>query len=181
MRLHSPLACTLSLAAAACIAPSCHGFQFGGSSSSSSTASIRQQSLSLKLTSQHVPYGCYTSRRRRQLQLHHVVSLRSTQEKASSSSSISSMGDEDDTQHDDHQEIDVGTVVTTVVPAAFQSPSPSPGENRIFIGNGIPYSELTVGVLKEHFPSENRVSQSPDSVANLVKAGFHVVVQAGGK
>jgi NAD(P) transhydrogenase len=89
------------------------------------------------------------------------------------------MGDEDDTQHDDHQEIDVGTVVTTVVPAAFQSPSPSPGENRIFIGNGIPYSELTVGVLKEHFPSENRVSQSPDSVANLVKAGFHVVVQAG--
>jgi NAD(P) transhydrogenase len=37
-----------------------------------------------------------------------------------------------------------------------------------------------VGVLRERFPGENRVSQSPDSVASLVKAGFNVVVEAGG-
>lgn len=49
-----------------------------------------------------------------------------------------------------------------------------------FLGNAIPYEELTVGVLKETFEGENRVSQSPDSVANLVKAGFNVIVQGGG-
>jgi hypothetical protein len=45
----------------------------------------------------------------------------------------------------------------------------------------IPYSELTIGVLKETYPGENRVSQTPDSVHNLVKAGFTVVVEAGGE
>ncbi|KAL3914860.1 MAG: hypothetical protein SGILL_005916 [Bacillariaceae sp.] len=45
--------------------------------------------------------------------------------------------------------------------------------------DAVPYSELTIGVVKETFPGENRVSQTPDSVANLVKAGFTVVVQAG--
>ena len=44
----------------------------------------------------------------------------------------------------------------------------------------IPYSELTIGVLKETFPGENRVSQTPDSVKGLVNAGFTVVVEAGG-
>ena len=48
------------------------------------------------------------------------------------------------------------------------------------LGKSIPYSELTVGVLKENFPGENRVSQSPDSVHALTKAGFNVVVQSGG-
>jgi len=47
--------------------------------------------------------------------------------------------------------------------------------------NPIPYSDLTIGVLKETFPGENRVSQTPDSVQGLVKAGFHVVVEAGGE
>ncbi len=45
----------------------------------------------------------------------------------------------------------------------------------------IPYSELTIGVLKETYPGENRVSQTPDSVLGLVKAGFTVLVEAGGK
>ena len=49
------------------------------------------------------------------------------------------------------------------------------------LGNPIPYEELTIGVLKETFKGENRVSQTPESVANLVKAGFKVVVQSGGK
>jgi hypothetical protein len=44
----------------------------------------------------------------------------------------------------------------------------------------VPYSELTIGVMKETFPGENRVSQTPDSVANLVKAGLTVIVEQGG-
>jgi NAD(P) transhydrogenase len=47
------------------------------------------------------------------------------------------------------------------------------------ISSGIPYSELTVGVLKEVVPGENRVSQTPETVKNLVKAGFDVVVESG--
>jgi alanine dehydrogenase len=34
--------------------------------------------------------------------------------------------------------------------------------------------------MKETFPGENRVSQTPDSVANLVKAGLTVIVEQGG-
>jgi len=41
-----------------------------------------------------------------------------------------------------------------------------------------PYGDLTVGVLKES-GDETRVSQTPDSVANLAKAGLNVVVQSG--
>lgn len=48
------------------------------------------------------------------------------------------------------------------------------------IGEGIPYSELTIGVLKETFPGENRVSQTPDSIKSLLKDGFTVVVEEGG-
>ncbi|KAL3908523.1 MAG: hypothetical protein SGPRY_009762 [Prymnesium sp.] len=44
---------------------------------------------------------------------------------------------------------------------------------------GIPYSQLTVGVLKETFPLERRVVQSPESVKLLTKAGLSVRVQAG--
>ena len=43
----------------------------------------------------------------------------------------------------------------------------------------IPYGDLTVGVVKETTPLENRVVQSPESVASLVKAGFKVVVESG--
>ena len=45
----------------------------------------------------------------------------------------------------------------------------------------IPYSELTIGIIKETFKGENRVSQTPDSVKGLVDAGFTVIVQSGGK
>mmetsp|Transcript_29336 Transcript_29336/g.45621 ORF Transcript_29336/g.45621 Transcript_29336/m.45621 type:complete len:1123 (+) Transcript_29336:90-3458(+) len=48
-----------------------------------------------------------------------------------------------------------------------------------FLGDPIPYSELTIGVMKETYPGECRVSQSPESVKTLVDAGFDVVVQAG--
>jgi NAD(P) transhydrogenase len=44
---------------------------------------------------------------------------------------------------------------------------------------GTPYSALTVGIPKEHFPLEKRVAASPESVARLVKPGFTVQIQAG--
>jgi Alanine dehydrogenase/PNT, N-terminal domain len=53
-------------------------------------------------------------------------------------------------------------------------------EGSRFLGTPVPYNELTVGVLKERYPGENRVSQTPDSVALLVKAGLSVVVETGG-
>jgi hypothetical protein len=56
-----------------------------------------------------------------------------------------------------------------------------PLEDDRFLGKPIPYQDLTVGVLKEVTKGESRVSQTPESVANLVKKGFHVVVEAGGE
>lgn len=53
--------------------------------------------------------------------------------------------------------------------------------NRDEAFSPIPYSELTIGIVKETFKGENRVSQTPDSVRGLVKAGFTVIVQSGGK
>ncbi len=53
--------------------------------------------------------------------------------------------------------------------------------NSKILGEAIKYEKLTIGVTKETFPGENRVSLSPASVELLVKAGFHVVVQSGGK
>jgi len=47
------------------------------------------------------------------------------------------------------------------------------------LGSPIPYSELTVGVLKESYPGENRVSVAPESVKLLVDAGLSVVVETG--
>ena len=44
---------------------------------------------------------------------------------------------------------------------------------------GIPYSSLTVGVIKETENLERRCAQSPESVASLTKAGFNVIVQSG--
>ena len=72
---------------------------------------------------------------------------------------------------------------TTIVPS-----NTSPKDSLSFESRGankigaqpIPYTDLTIGVLKESFPGENRVSQTPDAVASLVKAGFNVIVQAGG-
>jgi len=47
------------------------------------------------------------------------------------------------------------------------------------LGSPIPYSELTIGVLKETFKGENRVSQTPESVRALIKKGITVLVQSG--
>ncbi|KAL7482879.1 hypothetical protein ACHAW6_008531 [Cyclotella cf. meneghiniana] len=46
------------------------------------------------------------------------------------------------------------------------------------LGDKILYSELTVGVLKETYPGENRVSIAPESAKMLVDAGFSVVVES---
>jgi len=43
----------------------------------------------------------------------------------------------------------------------------------------VPYSKLTIGILKETYKGENRVSISPESASLLTKAGFNVVVEAG--
>lgn len=45
----------------------------------------------------------------------------------------------------------------------------------------VPYGELTVGVLRETYPGENRVSVAPDSAKALVDAGLTVVVEEGGE
>jgi len=42
-----------------------------------------------------------------------------------------------------------------------------------------PYGSITIGVPKESLNLERRVSQTPDSVKNLVKAGFNVSVEKG--
>jgi hypothetical protein len=49
------------------------------------------------------------------------------------------------------------------------------------LGGKIPYSELTIGVLKETYPGENRVSVAPESAKMFVDAGFSVVVESGGE
>jgi hypothetical protein len=67
------------------------------------------------------------------------------------------------------------TSTTDTTAAAFQEIKGSK-----ILGQPIPYSQLTLGVLKETYPGENRVSQTPDSIKTLVKAGMTVVVQSGG-
>ncbi len=49
------------------------------------------------------------------------------------------------------------------------------------VGPSIPYSQLTIGVLKESYMGENRVSLAPSNVKMLVDAGLKVVVETGGK
>jgi hypothetical protein len=64
---------------------------------------------------------------------------------------------------------------------AVSTPDPFLGSTKTKIwSQPIPFEKLTIGVLKETFPGENRVSQTPDSIRSLVKEGFTVVVQAGG-
>ena len=45
--------------------------------------------------------------------------------------------------------------------------------------NGRSYADLTIGVVAESDPSENRVAQTPESLALLVKAGFNARVASG--
>lgn len=53
------------------------------------------------------------------------------------------------------------------------------GSSASKLGKPLPYSDVTIGVMKETYPGENRVSQTPEGVAMLIKAGFDVVVQSG--
>jgi hypothetical protein len=72
----------------------------------------------------------------------------------------------------EHAEQEAGDVST---PKAFLGST----EAKIWT-QPIPFEKLTIGVIRETFPGENRVSQTPDSIRSLVKEGFNVVVQAGG-
>ena len=45
--------------------------------------------------------------------------------------------------------------------------------------NARSYADLTIGVVSESDPSENRVAQTPESLALLVKAGFNAKVASG--
>ena len=63
---------------------------------------------------------------------------------------------------------------TAVLKQTFESQ-----ESKI-LGQPIPYGELTVGVMRETYRGENRVSLSPDAVGLLTKAGLDVVVESGG-
>ena len=76
---------------------------------------------------------------------------------------------------------DVGDAVdqedfTAVLKQTFEST-----ETNMLLGQPIPYNELTIGVMKETYKGENRVSLSPDAVGLLTKAGLDVVVESGGK
>jgi len=50
---------------------------------------------------------------------------------------------------------------------------------KAILGDPIAYADLTIGVCKETFPGENRVSLTPESVHLLTKAGLSVVVETG--
>ena len=45
--------------------------------------------------------------------------------------------------------------------------------------NARSYADLTIGVVPESDPTENRVAQTPESLALLVKAGFNAKVASG--
>jgi hypothetical protein len=81
---------------------------------------------------------------------------------------------------------DVATTTPVSFDAVFHnkesnSVNQASSRSKIHRNAVIPYEELTIGVLKETFSGEKRVSQSPDSVLSLVKSGFNVVVQSGGE
>jgi len=74
----------------------------------------------------------------------------------------------------DDKKIEVSEAMEENVKAAFELSS-----SKLLVDSPIPYSELTIGVTKETFKGENRVSLTPESVVLLTKAGFNVVVQSG--
>ena len=84
----------------------------------------------------------------------------------------SAVSDEQDSQTTSEQQVED---YAAVLQQTFESPS----ESKI-LGQPIPYAELTVGVMKETYKGENRVSLSPDAVGLLTKAGLDVVVESGG-
>lgn len=106
-----------------------------------------------------------TTRRR----LHHRSSSSSSSPLASSSTSLSASTLQDSED---------------AVSAAFNSNNNGSSSSSSSSSLGsipTPYSQITVGVLKETYPGENRVSLAPDSVKMLVDAGMSVVVESGGE
>jgi NAD(P) transhydrogenase len=72
---------------------------------------------------------------------------------------------------------EVGTATKKYDPSDdFTGKSPSK-----ILGEKVPYSDITIGVLRETFPGENRVSIAPASAKMLVDAGMSVIVEKGGK
>ena len=61
------------------------------------------------------------------------------------------------------------------LPVNIRCFSTSP-DQPVFGELGKRYEDLVIGVPKESFPLERRVSQTPESVEKLVKAGFSVRV-----
>ena len=59
--------------------------------------------------------------------------------------------------------------------------TPSDEQTKNILGKPIPYEDLTIGILKESYPGENRVSVAPESVKLLIDAGLNVVVESGGE
>ena len=84
----------------------------------------------------------------------------------------SSVSDEQDSKAAEQQQEEDSTAA--VLKQTFESPQ---SKN---LGRPIPYGELTVGVMRETYKGENRVSLSPDAVGLLTKAGLDVVVESGG-
>ena len=65
--------------------------------------------------------------------------------------------------------------------AALTTPSDEQPSTKNILGSPIPYEALTIGILKESYPGENRVSVAPESVKLLIDAGLNVVVESGGE
>ena len=65
--------------------------------------------------------------------------------------------------------------------AALTTPPSDEQPSKNILGKPIPYEDLTIGILKESYPGENRVSVAPESVKLLVDAGLNVVVESGGE
>jgi hypothetical protein len=72
-------------------------------------------------------------------------------------------------------------VVTETSSSTTATTTPALLVKGMKIGPSIPYSQLTIGVLKESYTGENRVSLAPSNVKMLVDAGLKVVVETGGK
>ena len=85
-------------------------------------------------------------------------------------------------EQDEQEQLQEDDPVAAATNGALADPTAAAFNSRVetSLFDGVPYEELTIGVLKEDLQGENRVSQTPDTVRNLVKAGFNVVVEKDG-
>jgi len=79
---------------------------------------------------------------------------------------------------------EAGPAPSFTPPATSTTSSPPKSESKTDskaapAARGTPYSNLTIGVPKETFENELRVSQTPTTVGQLIKQGFKVVVEQG--